>query len=63
MNYKDGSVYKGEFANGQPNGEGMKQFPNNGLYYRGYFKNGLMEGQGLMHWPDGRQYMGSFKND
>ena len=54
-------VYKGEWKNGKPNGQGTYTFPD-GKKYEGKFKDGKEQGQGTYTYPDGVKYEGKFKD-
>lgn len=61
--YKDGSVYYGEFANGQPaDGRGTMVYPS-GNRYDGEYRDGDRNGCGTFKFSNGRQYIGQFKSD
>ncbi|MGB3297266.1 MAG: pentapeptide repeat-containing protein [Phormidesmis sp.] len=61
--YKDGSVYYGEFVNGQPaDGRGTMVYPS-GNRYDGEYKDGDRNGCGTFKFSNGRQYIGQFKSD
>lgn len=55
--YKDGSIYIGEFVDGQPTGEGTCNYAN-GSTYTGGWKNHGPHGEGLMTFDSGRKFNG-----
>ena len=57
--YDDGSVYDGDFKDGQMHGIGKMTFPN-GITYEGEWSNGKENGKGTVSWPDGRKFEGEF---
>ena len=67
INYPDGSVYLGDYANGLFHGKGIFMYsPNDSLdrvIYDGYWEAGKKEGQGRMRWKDGSEYVGGFKDN
>ena len=48
----DGAEYSGEFAENQPNGQGVQTWPD-GRRFDGSWKNGQMNGEGIFVWKDG----------
>ena len=59
--------YEGEIENGEPNGDGILTYTDEGTYV-GQFVNGLREGIGTMTWgriaiAHGYVYEGQWKND
>ncbi len=54
-----GSVYNGDFTNGEMTGVGRMIYSNN-FVYEGDFVNG--NGHGLMIYPSGNIYEGGFVN-
>lgn len=60
FNFKDGSVYVGEFVNNHMEGFG-KLTDSRGNVYTGYFKNDKYEGIGKFERTDGTKYIGEFK--
>lgn len=58
--YPDGSVYDGEFLDGQRHGHGIYKWPD-GTVYEGGFVHGQRQGQGTYTWPDGAVYKGDFQ--
>ena len=67
INYPDGSVYLGDYANGFFHGKGIFMYsPNDSLdrvIYAGYWEAGKKEGQGRMRWKNGCEYVGGFKDN
>jgi hypothetical protein len=53
--YRDGSVYAGEFINGQPEGRGELYYAN-GDYYKGGWKNHAPDGEGYVNYTSGRSF-------
>ncbi|MCB0641655.1 MAG: caspase family protein, partial [Phaeodactylibacter sp.] len=51
--YSDGTVYRGEFNNGQPEGESQVNY-SNGDRYVGGWKEHAPHGKGVMHYKSGR---------
>ena len=60
--WNDGSVYEGEFANDQINGEGKLTIPGKGTY-DGEFVNGKKSGTGTYEFVNGDKYVGNWSND
>ena len=64
VTYEDGSIYKGEFKDGNPDGKGVMEWPNakNGELrkYEGEFTNGTFNGKGRAEFSDGSTYDGSW---
>ena len=58
----DGSIFEGNFDNGQINGEGVAIYPN-GDRYEGFFKNGKREGSGKITYKSGVTYEGQWENN
>ncbi|MEL6867362.1 MAG: hypothetical protein AAFP19_23250, partial [Bacteroidota bacterium] len=58
--FKDGSIYKGEFKYGQPDGWGELSWPN-GDTYEGQFQDGLRHGKGELSYANGDYYEGEFR--
>ena len=54
LEFKDGSVYEGEFENNKMHGYG-KIFFKDGSIYQGNFKNNLRDGTGISRSKDGSQ--------
>jgi hypothetical protein len=59
--YPDGSVYQGEFVNGDRQGQGTYRYADGGVY-QGQFVKGQRHGQGTHQYPDGEVYEGEFVN-
>jgi len=60
----NGTVYEGDFKDGEFSGYGTAKYKNlDQLFqtYKGYFKNGKREGVGTLIWEDGKRYIGHFK--
>jgi hypothetical protein len=57
----DGTVYEGQWAFRERNGQGTLTYPD-GRKYVGEFKDGQRHGKGTMRWPDGRTYVGDYKH-
>ena len=63
MYYEDGSVYEGEWLNGQRNGLGMIRFQNENRY-EGTWKNDLKHGDGKYFYFDkGQLLLGTWVED
>ena len=64
LTYADGSVYVGEFQDGEINGKGNITFPKGKKTqiksYDGYWKNGKYNGWGTMIWYNGSRYEGQW---
>ena len=60
MTFPDGSMYEGEFKDGEYNGQGIMTFPD-GNKYVGEFKDGKRHGQGTFTFSDGRKYLGEWR--
>jgi len=58
--FKDGSIYVGEFVNNHMEGFG-KLTDSRGNVYTGYFKNDKYDGIGKFERTDGTKYIGEFK--
>jgi hypothetical protein len=58
----DGSVYEGEFKNGDKHGQGTYFFAS-GSKYIGQWINGRRSGEGTYTHPDGSKYIGLWEND
>mgnify|MGYP001441765259 CR=1 FL=1 len=54
LEFKDGSVYEGQFENNKMHGYG-KIFFKDGSIYQGNFKNNLRDGTGILRSTDGSQ--------
>ena len=61
-NYFNGSVYSGEWKNGNKHGEGTITWAN-GDTYTGEWKDGNQHGQGTYIWADGETYTGDYINN
>ena len=57
-----GYLYKGEFKDNKPSGQGVFTSPD-GQRYQGVLKDGKLNGQGVMTYPDGRRYEGEYKDN
>ncbi|XP_035716433.1 MORN repeat-containing protein 3 [Folsomia candida] len=55
-------IYTGEWKDDFPSSEGMKSFPDGGLY-KGEFKFGKRHGWGCMYYADGGIYIGQWVKD
>ena len=55
--YFDGTIYEGEYKDGQPNG--LFTLPD-GSKYKGVMLNGETHGHGLLELADGEKYIGEF---
>lgn len=60
--YSNGTVYTGQFANGQRSGNGKMVFANNNVY-DGQFRVNRMNGNGTMTYANGDRYVGNWVND
>lgn len=60
--WKDGSIYEGEFSNDQINGQGKLTIPQKGTY-EGTFVNGKRCGQGTYTFTNGDIYQGNWTDD
>ena len=58
----ENGIYKGEYKNGLPNGQGTMTFLN-GEKYVGQWENGLANGHGTNVWPSGEKYTGEWKDN
>eukprot|EP00403_Amphidinium_massartii_P040584 CAMPEP_0178454220 /NCGR_PEP_ID=MMETSP0689_2-20121128/45236_1 /TAXON_ID=160604 /ORGANISM="Amphidinium massartii, Strain CS-259" /LENGTH=765 /DNA_ID=CAMNT_0020080127 /DNA_START=22 /DNA_END=2317 /DNA_ORIENTATION=- len=56
---KDGSMYKGQWLDGYPHGQGERWSGKE--QYTGAWAKGKQEGKGRQMWQDGRVYEGEFK--
>ena len=61
LRYKDGSIYTGEFTNGQAEGNGSCKYAN-GDFYEGGWKNHAPHGKGTMHFAKGNVYTALWDN-
>ena len=59
--WDDGSMYVGEWANGESHGRGKLTF-SNGNVYEGEFEDGEAHGQGSLMYADGDVYEGDFED-
>lgn len=59
IQFRDGSLYRGEILEGKMEGKGFIKWPD-GTSYKGEFHLNRMEGQGILTWPNGDIYSGSF---
>lgn len=60
--YPDGSLYEGDFKDGQQDGNGRMIHTNKDIY-EGKWKSGMAEGKGVITLFDGQKYTGKWKND
>lgn len=60
--YKNGDVYKGDFAGGNPNGDGVVTYAD-GSVYEGSFVDGHREGRGSYTFANGDMYTGEYIAD
>ncbi len=60
--YGSGSVYTGQFVNGQRSGKGKMFFSNNNVY-DGQFGQNKMDGEGTMTYANGDKYVGGWVAD
>ena len=60
-NYSDGSVYVGEFKDGERSGQGTFTFTDGNVYV-GEFEDGQFNGQGTLTDVDGDVYVGELKD-
>ncbi|MBK7937716.1 MAG: caspase family protein [Lewinellaceae bacterium] len=60
--YGSGTVYTGQFANGQRTGKGKMVFSNNNIY-EGQFNQNKMEGEGTMTYANGDKFTGRWVGD
>ena len=62
LQYADGSIYKGEFVNGEKHGSGS--FKNAyGMFYEGEWKNDMKHGEGCMNLTNGSKIVGNWEFD
>lgn len=60
--FADGAVYRGEFLNGKPHGQGGYTDASGTVVYTGWWHDGKFEGEGEYQAPDGSfSYKGSFR--
>lgn len=57
--YTNGTVYTGQFVNGNREGKGKLVFANNNVY-EGQFSRNRMNGEGTMTYSNGDRYVGSW---
>lgn len=56
-------IYKGEFQDGEYDGDGVSYYGSGQIMYEGEFENGVYDGDGVLYFGDGQlQYEGKFKN-
>jgi hypothetical protein len=60
--YTNGTVYDGEWKNGNKHGKGKESFKT-GDVYEGQWKNGKKNGKVKHIFPDGSNFEGNYKND
>lgn len=60
--YGSGSVYTGQFFNGQREGKGKMVYSNNNVY-EGQFKGNKLHGEGTMTYANGDKYVGRWVSD
>ena len=58
----DYGILKGNFLNGQLDGQGVAEYFNFKQKQTGIFKNGVLNGQGEINFTDGRKLKGNFLN-
>jgi len=61
LKYSDGSIYTGEWFNGEMTGNGEFKF-HTGVKYIGQFQNGKFHGWGQLTQTNGRTQEGKWKN-
>lgn len=59
LEYKDHSMYEGDFKEGKFDGKGQMKH-SDGRIYVGQWVNDLMHGVGTFTWPDGTTYIGTW---
>lgn len=62
MVYNDGSLYIGEFNNGECEGKGRVIHQNGDVYDGDWYQN-LADGRGVLYTSDGQKYEGDFEAD
>ena len=62
MTYEDGSIYSGEWKNGNRHGQGVLTRANGGGVYIGDWQDGMPNGQGLLTHKDNSTQEGLWKN-
>ena len=60
LQYKDGSAYRGDWANDMISGKGTLEF-SNGDRYEGEFLSGEKHGKGVYQYATGDRYEGNWK--
>lgn len=61
MVFQDGSIYEGDWANGQMDGNGVCKYSDGRGEYHGNWKGGHPHGKGTCLFSDGIEYTGSWK--
>jgi hypothetical protein len=61
LNYQDGSVWQGEFLNGQPHGVGVLKYAD-GNKYEGEVADHAPNGEGVMYFSSGQVVGGTWNN-
>lgn len=59
--YKNGTIYIGNFSEGQTNGMGLCYFPESDVFTYGENK-GVSNGNAVYSWPSGTYYVGEFQD-
>ena len=62
MEFKDGTVFEGQFLNGELNGKGRISLPKLQILFEGNFVNGKKQGHGILK-TERQLYEGDFKDD
>jgi len=60
--YSNGDTYDGEWKDGKPHGQGIKDFFESGAQYNGEWKDGKYHGQGTYTFSNCDQYDGEWKD-
>ncbi|KAL4508042.1 hypothetical protein ABPG72_021415 [Tetrahymena utriculariae] len=60
--FDNGSVYEGQWKNGQRHGRGV-QYWSDGSVYEGYWRNNMAQGKGRLIHSDGDVFIGRWKED
>ncbi len=60
--WPSGTVYEGDWENGEKNGMGVAFNIRQKWRYEGQFKDGNYHGNGIFHYEDGTFYIGGFEN-
>ncbi|MCB0545101.1 MAG: caspase family protein [Saprospiraceae bacterium] len=60
--YNSGTIYTGQFINGQRTGKGKMVYANNNVY-EGQFNRNKMHGDGTMYYANGDKYVGRWISD